>query len=129
MIKTIHSHDDFVDIMHILDKISDKVTLLGSFDKLSKEESDEYGCLARLASDYEDSIPVFPPDSNMSFEKLMLVHMMDFKWKVAETAENLDISENELSEILAGKRPINNHLSQKIHLILDIAPSKKFETA
>lgn len=129
MIEYINSHDDFVDAMYILEKLSQKVTLLGGFDKLSVEEDDEYGRLAHLVAEYEDSIPVFPPEPNISFEKLILIHMMDFKWKVAETAANLAISETELVEILAGKRPIDSVLRKKIHHVLDITPQKQLETA
>ena len=129
MINSINSHDDFVDAMKSIEKISQKMTLLGSFDKLSVKENDEYGRLAHLLADYEDSIPVFPPEPNMSFGKLMLIHMMDFKWKMAETATNLGISETELSEILSGKRHIDRHLNEKIHHVLDIVPQKQLETA
>ena len=129
MIERIISHDDFVDAMHEIEKISQKMTLLGSFDKLSAKENAEYGRLANLLADYEDSIPVFPPEPDMSFGKLMLIHMMDFKWKMAETAQNLGISETELSEILAGKRHINKHLNEKIHRILDITQQKTLVTA
>ena len=129
MIERIISHDDFVDAMHEIEKISQKMTLLGSFDKLSAKENAEYGRLANLLADYEDSIPVFPPEPDMSFGKLMLIHMMDFKWKMAETAQNLGISETELSEILAGKRHINKHLNEKIHRVLDITPQKMLVTA
>ena len=124
MIERIISHDDFVDAMHEIEKISQKMTLLGSFDKLSAKENAEYGRLANLLADYEDSIPVFPPEPDMSFGKLMLIHMMDFKWKMAETAHNLSITETELSEILAGKRHISSHLNEKIHRVLDITPQK-----
>ena len=124
MIERIISHDDFVDAMHEIEKISQKMTLLGSFDKLSAKENAEYGRLANLLADYEDSIPVFPPEPDMSFGKLMLIHMMDFKWKMAETAKNIGISEIELSEILAGKRHISSHLNEKIHRVLDITPQK-----
>ena len=65
----------------------------------------------------------------MSFGKLMLIHMMDFKWKMAQTAQNLGISEPELAEILAGKRHISRHLNEKIHRVLDITPQETLVTA
>ena len=129
MIKIINSHDVFIDAMNILENHSKKATLLGGFDKLSPEEDEEYDCLSLLVSNYEDSIPVFPPEPDMSFGKLMLIHMMDSKWKMAETAKNIGISETELSEILAGKRHISSHLNEKIHHVLDITPLKKLVTA
>ena len=129
MIEHINSHDDFVDAMIIIETISRKATVLGSFEKLSDEENREYGRLAYLIADYEDSIPVFPPEPNQSFAKTVLIHMMDFKWKMAETAKNIGISEIELSEILAGKRYISSHLNEKIHRVLDITPQKTLVTA
>ena len=129
MKKSINSHDEYVDAMIILENYSKKVTLLGSFDKFTPEEEDEYDTLAYAAADYEDSIPVFPPEPNQSFAKTVLIHMMDIKWKMAETAKNLGISETELSEILAGKRHISSHLNEKIHRVLDITPQKELVTA
>ena len=114
MKNSIHSHDEFVDAMNILHYYSSK----GGFDKLTTEESDEYDTLAYAVADYEDSIPVFPPEPNQSFEKTILIYMMDVRWKVAETAFRLGISEFKLTEILAGKCPIDNPLSQKLHDVL-----------
>lgn len=129
MIKSINTHDEFVDAMNILEMYSRKVTLLGGFDKFTPEEENEYDTLAHLVAAYEDTIPVFPPEPNQSFEKTMLISMMDFKWKVAETADKLGISEADLSEILAGKRIIDNTLQKKIELTLDMIPDKRLQAA
>ena len=129
MKKIINFHDEYVDAMIILENYLKKVTLLGSFDKFTPEEENEYDTLAYAAAEYEDTIPVFPPEPHQSFEKTILIHMMDFKWKMAETATNLGISETELSEILSGKRHIDRHLKEKIHHVLDIVPQKQLETA
>ena len=129
MIKHINSHDDYVDAMLIVEEISKRGDILGGFDKLPVEENIEYGRLAHLLADYEDSIPVFPPEPNQSFAKTVLIHMMDFKWKMAETAKNIGISETELAEILAGKRHISSHLNEKIHRVLDITPQKTLVVA
>ena len=129
MEKIISFHDEYVDAMIILENYSKKVTLLGGFDKFTPEEEDEYDTLSYAVADYEDSIPVFPPEPNQSFAKTVLIHMMDFKWKMAETAKNIGISEIELSEILAGKRNISSHLNEKIHRVLDITPQKTLVVA
>ncbi len=114
MKNSINTHDEFVDAMNILHYYSSK----GGFDKLTTEESNEYDNLAYLVADYEDSIPVFPPEPNQSFEKTLLIYMMDARWKMAETAFHLGISESKLTEILAGKCPIDNHLAQKLNEVL-----------
>jgi hypothetical protein len=129
MIKSINTHDEFVDAMNILEMYSRKVTLLGGFDKFTAEEENEYDTLAHLVAAYEDTIPVFPPEPNQSFEKTMLINMMDFKWKVAETAEKLGISESELSEILAGKCIIDNTLRNKIIYTLDMHFPERLQAA
>ena len=46
MKKSINSHDEYVDAMIILENYAKKVTLLGSFDKFTPEEEDEYDALA-----------------------------------------------------------------------------------
>ncbi len=120
MIKSVNTHDEFVDAMNILEMYSRKVTLLGGFDKFTPEEDNEYDTLAHLVSDYEDSIPVFPPDPNMTYEKLILIYMMHKRYKMAETANRLGIFESELLEILAGKRHIDYQMSQKLYDVLGV---------
>ena len=129
MKKIINSHDEFVDVINILENYAKKVTLLGSFDKFMPEEDEEYDTLAYAVADYEDSLDFFPPPSNLPFEKIILVHMMNRRMKVGETAARLGISETELSEILAGKRHISSHLNEKIHRVLDITPQKTLVVA
>ena len=129
MKKIINSHDEFVDVINILENYAKKVTLLGSFDKFTPEEDEEYDTLAYAVADYEDSLNFFPSPSNLPFEKTILVHMMNRRMKVGETAARLGISEIELSEILAGKRHISSHLNEKIHRVLDITPQEKLVTA
>ncbi len=129
MIKSINSHDEFVAAMNILEKYSQKVTLLGNFDKFTTEEEDEYDTLAHLVADYEDSIPVFPPEPNMPFEKLILIFMMAERWTIAETANRLDISVSELTEVLAGKKNVDTHLAQKLEDVLGLKSDIKLQTA
>ena len=129
MKKIINSHDEFVDVINILENYAKKVTLLGSFDKFTPEEDEEYDTLAYAVADYEDSLNFFPSPSNLPFEKTILVHMMNRRMKVGETAARLGISEIELSEILAGKRHISSHLNEKIHRVLGIIPQKTLVTA
>ena len=129
MIKSINSHDEFVAAMNILEKYSQKVTLLGSFDKFTAEEEDEYDTLAYWVADYEDSIPVFPPEPNMPFEKLILIFMMAKRWTVAESAHHLDISVTELTEVLAGKKSVATHLAQKLESVLGLKSDMNLQTA
>lgn len=131
MIKSINTHDEFIDAMNIIDEYVNKATDLGGFKALSPLEITEYGRLALLIEAYEDSIPVIPENFNldMPFEKLVLICMMAKRWKVAETADKLGISEADLSEILAGKRIIDNTLRKKIELTLDMIPDKRLQAA
>jgi antitoxin component HigA of HigAB toxin-antitoxin module len=125
MKKSINYHDEFVDAMNILHYYSSK----GGFDKLTVEESDEYDTLAYAVADYEDSIPVFPPEPNQSFEKTILIYMMGKRWKIAETAFRLGISESKLNEVLAGKYQIDNILAEKLHDVLGIKTDVLLQTA
>lgn len=129
MTKSINTHDEFVDAMNILETYSRKVTLLGGFDKLTLEEENEYDTLAHLVADYEDSIPVFPPDPNMTFGKLALIYMMHRRFKMAETAHYLDISIPHLSEILADKCVVDSHLAQKMYHVLGFKPDYLLQAA
>ena len=129
MIKYINTHDEFVDAMNILEMYSRKVTLLGGFDKFTPEEENEYDTLAHLVADYEDSIPVFPPAPNMTFGKLVLIYMMHKRFKIAETAHQLGISVSHLSEILADKCAIDNHLTKKLYDVLGVKPDYLLQAA
>jgi antitoxin component HigA of HigAB toxin-antitoxin module len=120
MIKSITTHDQFIDAMNIIDKYSEKMTAHGSFKALSSFENAEYGRLAILIEAYEDSIPVFPPEPNQSPEKTILIYMMHKRLKIAETALRLGVSDATMAEILAGKYPIDNHLSQKLYDVLGV---------
>ena len=129
MTKAITSHDAFVDAINILEKYTQKVTLLGGFDQLTAEEEKEYQTLAQLVADYEDTIPVFPSEPNQPFEKLILIYMMDARLTMSETAKWLNIPKNELKDILAGKKRVDKSLSQKLYDVLGLKTDMLLQNA
>ena len=58
MITKIETHDEFVDVMNVIEKCLQKVTKNGGFDALTETEADELARLSLLVEVYEDSIPI-----------------------------------------------------------------------
>lgn len=120
MKETIESHDDYINIMTVIEKYLQKATQKGSFDRLLPEEAAELQRLSVLAEAYEDSIPVFPINPPQTLEQMIRLKMMQLNVKQKEMSKMLEITESHLSEVLSKKRRINMDLAKKLRKVLKI---------
>lgn len=116
----IQDRKEYNEVMKRIEKLLQKTTVGGGFDKLPAKEVETLKKLSVMAEQYEDSIPLMPIKSPSTLTEMIRYKMFEMNLRQKQLAKVLDISEARISELLTGKRKINLELAKKLHTKLNI---------
>jgi HTH-type transcriptional regulator/antitoxin HigA len=116
----INTSKEYDDVMKRSEKLLQKSTNDGGFDKLSKEDVEKLQTLSLLAEKYEDSLSLMPIKTPTTLVEMIRYKMFEMNLKQKQLAKILEISETRISELLSGKRKLNIELAKKLHSKLNI---------
>lgn len=116
----INDRKEYDEVMKRIEKLLQKSTKSGGFDKLHAKEVENLKQLSLMAEKYEDSIPLMPIKAPTTLTEMIRYKMFEMNLKQKQLAKVLGISETRISEILTGKRKINIELAKKLHSKLKI---------
>jgi len=116
----INTSKEYDDVMKRIEKLLQKSTNDGGFDKLSKEDVEKLQTLSLLAEKYEDSLSLMPIKTPTTLVEMIRYKMFEMNLKQKQLAKILEISETRISELLSGKRKLNIELAKKLHSKLNI---------
>lgn len=114
------SRKEYDEVMARIEKLLQKSTQLGGFDKLSTVDRSALADLSLVAEKYEDSIPLMPMKNPESLADMLRYKMYEKDLKQKQLASVLGISEAFISGLLSGKRKLTIELAKKLHTQLDI---------
>lgn len=120
MKENLKTRKEYDEAMQRIEKLLQKATSIGGFDKLSQEDADSLAKLSLLAEQFEDSIPLMPIKTPSSLSEMIRFKMFEMNIKQKQLARILEISEARISELLSGKRKLNLELAKKLHSKLNI---------
>src|SRR5690606_13665876 len=107
-------------VMARIEKLLQKSTQSGGFDKLSAVDRKALANLSLVAEQYEDSIPLMPMKTPDSLADMLRYKMYEKDLKQKQLASILGISEAFISGLLSGRRKLTIELAKKLHTKLDI---------
>jgi HTH-type transcriptional regulator/antitoxin HigA len=116
----INDRKEYDEVMKRIEKLLQKSTKNGGFDKLPAKEVEDLKQLSLMAEKYEDSIPLMPIKAPTTLTEMIRYKMFEMNLKQKQLAKVLGISETRISELLTGKRKINIELAKKLHSKLNI---------
>lgn len=116
----LESRKEYDEVMARIEKLLQKSTQLGGFDKLSTVDRSALADLSSVAEKYEDSIPLMPMKNPESLADMLRYKMYEKDLKQKQLASVLGISEAFISGLLSGKRKLTIELAKKLHTQLDI---------
>lgn len=116
----IEDRKEYNEVMARIDKLLQKSTKMGGFEKLPAKEVETLKTLSILAERYEDSVPLMPIKQPKTITEMIRYKMFEMNLKQKQLAKLLGISEARISELLTGKRKINIELAKKLHSKLNI---------
>lgn len=116
----IKDRKEYDEVMKRIEKLLQKTTKNGSFDKLPAKEADSLKKLSLMAEQYEDNIPLMPIKTPTTLTEMIRFKMFEMNLKQKQLAKVLGISETRISELLTGKRKLNIELAKKLHSKLNI---------
>jgi HTH-type transcriptional regulator/antitoxin HigA len=116
----INDRNEYNEVMKRIEKILQKSTKMGGFEKLPKSDVATLKTLSVMAESYEDSIPLMPIKQPRTITEMIRYKMFEMNLKQKQLAKVLGISEARISELLAGKRKLNIELAKKLHTKLNI---------
>lgn len=119
-IEKINDRAEYNEVMKRIEKLLQKATHSGGFEKLSAKEKETLKKLSVMAEQYEDSIPLMPIKAPNTLTEMIRYKMFEMNLKQKQLAKVLEISEARISELLAGKRKLNIELAKKLHSKLHI---------
>jgi HTH-type transcriptional regulator/antitoxin HigA len=114
------SRKEYDEVMARIEKLLQKSTQLGGFDKLSAVDRNALADLSLVAEQYEDSIPLMPMKNPESLADMLRYKMYEKDLKQKQLASILGISEAFISGLLSGRRKLTIELAKKLHTKLDI---------
>lgn len=114
------SRKEYDKVMERIEKLLQKSTQLGGFDKLSVVDRNVLADLSLLAEQYEDSIPLMPMKKPETLADMLRYKMYEKDLKQKQLASMLGISEAFISGLLSGRRKLTIELAKKLHVKLDI---------
>lgn len=114
------SRKEYDEVMTRIEKLLQKSTQKGGFDKLSVEDRNILTDLSLLAEQYEDRIPLMPMKSPESLADMLRYKMYEKDLKQKQLASILGISEAFISGLMLGRRKLTIELAKKLHTKLDI---------
>ena len=104
MLTKIRSEKEYKAAMKTIETLLEKVTGLGGFHMLPKEEAAMLTKLSKLAEDYEDNTLQLMPIKPKSLQEAVEFKMAERKLTQAKLAKKLGIGAPKLSQIMTGKR-------------------------
>jgi HTH-type transcriptional regulator/antitoxin HigA len=116
----IEDRKEYNEVMARIEKLLQKRTKMGGFEKLPAKEVETLKTLSILAERYEDSVPLMPIKQPKTITEMIRYKMFEMNLKQKQLAKVLGISEARISELLTGKRKINIALAKKLHSKLNI---------
>lgn len=116
----ISDRKEYDEVMKRIEKLLQKSTKNGGFEKLPAKEIETLKELSLMAEKYEDSIPLMPIKAPTTLTEMIRYKMFEMNLKQKQLAKILEISEARISELLTGKRKINIELAKKLHTKLNI---------
>jgi HTH-type transcriptional regulator / antitoxin HigA len=116
----INDRKEYNEVMQRIEKLLQKSTKSGGFDKIPIKDKESLKQLSLMAESYEDSIPLMPIKSPTTITEMIRYKMFEMNLKQKQLAKMLEISETRISELLTGKRKINMELAKKLHSKLHI---------
>lgn len=125
----INNRKEYNEVMQRIEKLLQKSTKNGGFDKLPVKDKETLKQLSLIAEAYEDSIPVMPIKTPTTITEMIRYKMFEMNLKQKQLAKLLEISETRISELLTGKRKVNIELAKKLHSKLHIDANFILEVA
>ncbi|CAG5084039.1 helix-turn-helix domain-containing protein [Parvicella tangerina] len=119
-VEQITSRADYDKVMKQIEKLLQKATKLGGFEKLSKDDRTNLAQWSAMAEQFEDDIPLMPMKAPKSLAEMLRYKMYEKGWRQKQLAAILDISEASISGLLSGRRKLSIDLARKLHSKLDI---------
>ena len=128
-IEKITNRKEYNEVMKRIEKLFQKSTQVGGFEKMQAKEAATLKKLSLQAEQYEDSIPLMPIKSPSTLTEMIRFKMFEMNIKQKQLAKVLDTSEARISGLLTGKRKINIELAKKLHTKLHIDANFLLEVA
>jgi HTH-type transcriptional regulator/antitoxin HigA len=116
----IKTNKEYEEVMKRIEKLLQKSTNDGGFEKLPKDDIEKLQTLSLLAEKYEDSLSLMPIKAPTTLIEMIRYKMFEMNLKQKQLAKILEISETRISELLSGKRKLNIELAKKLHSKLNI---------
>lgn len=116
----IENRKEYEAVMARIEKLLQKSTEAGGFDKLTKKEAETLENLSLIAEQFEDSIPLMPIKQPSTIAEMLRYKMFELNLKQKQLAKLVGVSETRISELLNGKRKLNIGLAKKLHFKLNI---------
>lgn len=116
----INSRVEYDEVMERIEKLLQKSSKAGGFDKLSDVDKNTLADLSLVAEQYEDAIPLMPMKNPETLADVLRYKMYEKDLKQKQLASLLGISEAFISGLLSGKRKLTIELAKKLHTKLDI---------
>lgn len=116
----IENRKDYDAVMARVEKLLQKSTKAGGFDKLPKKDAETLQSLSLAAEQFEDSIPLMPIKQPSTITEMLRYKMFELNLKQKQLAKLVGVSETRISELLNGKRKLNIELAKKLNSKLNI---------
>ena len=120
MLNKIRSEREYKAVMRTIETLLEKVTKLGGFHMLPKEESDMLAKLSKLAESFEDNTMRLMPIKPKTLQEAVEFKMAEQKLTQARLAKKLGIGAPKLSQIMTGKREPDLVFLKAVHKKLNI---------
>lgn len=120
MLNKIRSEREYKAVMRTIETLLEKVTKLGGFHMLPKEESDMLANLSKLAESFEDKTLQLMPIKPKTLQEAVQFKMAEQKLTQARLAKKLGIGAPKLSQIMTGKREPDVVFLKAVHKKLNI---------
>jgi antitoxin component HigA of HigAB toxin-antitoxin module len=120
MLNKIRSEREYKAVMRTIETLLEKVTKLGGFHMLPKEESDMLAKLSKLAESFEDNTMQLMPIKPKTLQEAVEFKMAEQRLTQARLAKKLGIGAPKLSQIMTGKREPDLVFLKAVHKKLNI---------
>lgn len=120
MLTRIRSEKEYKAVMKTIETLLNKVTAIGGFHMLPKDESAMLEKLSKLAEAYEDTTMQLMPIKPKTLQEAVEFKMAEQKLTQARLAKKLGIGAPKLSQILTGKREPDVIFLKAVHKKLNI---------
>ena len=116
----IKTNKEYEEVMQRIEKLLQKSTQNGGFEKLTTDDVQKLKILSLMAEQFEDSLSLMPIKAPTTLIEMIRYKMFEMNLKQKQLANILEISETRISELLTGKRKLNIDMAKKLHSKLNI---------